>query len=172
MPDIGSARPPTLIDTVWQLAYRIGFPLACLWWRLSRRRHEGALVAICVDGGLLLLRSSYRAAWNLPGGTVHPGEAPDAAVRRELSEEIGLATDQPLQHLGTVTGLWEGRRDCVHLFELHLPALPPLRLDNREIIAARLVPWTDLAALALTGPVRAYVDRRLTTTTPDPSVES
>ena len=38
---------------------------------------------------LLLLRTSPRA-WELPGGAVEPGEAPDAAVLREVQEETGL----------------------------------------------------------------------------------
>jgi 8-oxo-dGTP pyrophosphatase MutT (NUDIX family) len=38
---------------------------------------------------LLLLRTSPRA-WELPGGAVEPGEAPDIAVRREVREETGL----------------------------------------------------------------------------------
>ena len=38
---------------------------------------------------LLLLRTSPRA-WELPGGAVEPGEAPDVAVLREVQEETGL----------------------------------------------------------------------------------
>jgi hypothetical protein len=36
--------------------------------------------------------------------------------------------------------------------------LPRLRLDNREIVGARLVPLRDLRAMRLTEPVRAYVN--------------
>ncbi|WP_144875539.1 NUDIX hydrolase [Microbacterium sp. 1.5R] len=43
------------------------------------------------DGRVLLARwiEGRRVAWTMPGGGLEPGEAPDAAVRRELVEETG-----------------------------------------------------------------------------------
>ena len=49
------------------------------------------MVAVYVGPALLLVRSSYRTGWHLPGGGVRRGEMPEAAARRELAEEIGLA---------------------------------------------------------------------------------
>jgi 8-oxo-dGTP pyrophosphatase MutT (NUDIX family) len=151
---------PSWVDLAWQTAYRVGFPLARIWWRLRRDRNEGALVAIRVDGALLLVRSSYRREWNFPGGGVRAGEAPDAAARRELMEELGVSVPV-LNGAGVFTGLCEGRRGRVHLFELHLEEAPALRLDGREIIAARLVPPGDVATFRLTPPVAAYVAGRV-----------
>ena len=53
--------------------------------------------------------------------------------------------------------IWDGRPDRVHFFELRLDQLPELRLDNREIVAARLVSPEELPGMALTGPVTAYL---------------
>jgi 8-oxo-dGTP diphosphatase len=108
---------------------------------------------------LLLVRSSYRVAWNFPGGTVRRGETPEMAAPRELAEEIGLAGYRLLRP-GIACGVWDGRIDRVHFFELQLEQLPELRLDNREIIGARLVPAAELRGMALTGPVTAYLRRR------------
>jgi len=48
---------------------------------------------------LLCLRSTTRAycpgVWDLPGGHVEPGESDDAALRRELEEELGIAMRDP-----------------------------------------------------------------------------
>jgi 8-oxo-dGTP pyrophosphatase MutT (NUDIX family) len=113
MPDLEHARPSTIRNAAWRTAYRIGFPLARLRWRVRRQRHEGALVAVHVGPALLLVRSSYRIAWNFPGGTIRRGETPEMAARRELAEEIGL-TGYRLLPAGTACGIWDGRIDRVH----------------------------------------------------------
>jgi len=85
------------------------------------------------------------------------------AARRELAEEIGLATQRAaLSPVGEACGLWDGRRDRVHFFALRLDALPPLRFDNREIVGARLVPLNEIRNLPLTEPVRVYIEGRTT----------
>ncbi|EEA00543.1 NUDIX hydrolase [Burkholderia sp. H160] len=158
MPSLERARPATLVDSVWRMVLRLGFPLARAWWHLRRPRHEGALVAIYVGQALLLVKSSYRAEWGFPGGSIQSGETPAAAAQREMREEIGLSS-YPLLPTGSVYGTWDGRRDQVHFFELHLDCMPELRLDNREIIAAHLASPEELHGIALTGAVAAYLGR-------------
>jgi 8-oxo-dGTP diphosphatase len=56
------------------------------------------LVAACalvdIDGRVLLARrpegKKMAGLWEFPGGKLHPGETPEAAVIRELKEEIGI----------------------------------------------------------------------------------
>ena len=59
--------------------------------------------------------------WGLPGGKIEPGEAPDAAARREVLEETGLAVPQ-------VEHLWTGNRPSVStpdgLVEMHVFCAP------------------------------------------------
>ncbi len=54
-----------------------------------------------------------RWSWEVPKGFIEPGETPDQAARRELSEETGFALQpEALQELGTSTpeaGLIKGR---------------------------------------------------------------
>ncbi len=146
----------TVADRCWQAAYRLAYPLARLWWAVRHPRHRGALVCIRVGAQVLLVRQSYRRAWTLPGGGVRPAETPEAAARRELLEELGLSI--PALHPATILhGTWEGQRDEVHVFELALDRLPPLCLDNREVVDARLFAPADLPGLRLAGPVSDYL---------------
>ena len=130
---MSSTRP---VDAAWQLAFRLGFPLARVWWRLRGARREGALVAVYVDQALLIVRSSYLKEWNFPGGGIKRGETPDAAARRELAEEIGLIAPRLLP-AGEEMGEWDGCEYCLHFFELRLDRIPKLYLDHREIVEAR-----------------------------------
>ena len=144
-----------LIDHGWRTAYRLAYPMARLWWRLTNPLHQGALVLLYVGEEVLLVRTSYQTAWSLPGGGVQPGETAEDAARRELAEEIGISVPH-LTPAGTLTGNWDGRRDHVSFFEARLATLPNLRPDGREVVAACLTPIAALAGLRLTGPVADY----------------
>ena len=48
------------MDRFWRLAYRVGFRAARLWWRVRRPAHDGAVVAVWVDGRVLAVQQSYR----------------------------------------------------------------------------------------------------------------
>lgn len=69
-------------------------------------RHRGSVVIVATPapGQLVLIRQFrpviQRWLWELPAGSLDPGEAPDAAVVRECEEEIGL-TPQRVTLLGS-----------------------------------------------------------------------
>lgn len=68
-----------------------GGPSAWEWRRgLPRKRMAAASVLVDDDGRVILVRPTYRPGWDLPGGVVEQDEAPLAAARRELAEELGL----------------------------------------------------------------------------------
>ncbi len=95
-------------------------------------------------------------------GSVKPGETPDAAARRELAEEIGLIAPRLLPAVAKPSGeMGRAERPGAHFFELLLDRLPELQLDNREIIAARLVSPEELRGIAVTGPVAVYVEEHM-----------
>ena len=115
-------------------------------------------MAVRVGPELLLVRSSYRTEWNFPGGGVRTGETPLRAAGREMEEEIGFAAGLA-EPADVLTGIWDGRPDRVHVYEVRLDDLPRLRLDNREIVEARLFATRELDGVAVTGPVAAYLAR-------------
>jgi 8-oxo-dGTP diphosphatase len=55
-----------------------------------------AVALIDVDGRILLAQrpegKSMAGLWEFPGGKVEPGETPEAALVRELHEELGIET--------------------------------------------------------------------------------
>jgi 8-oxo-dGTP pyrophosphatase MutT (NUDIX family) len=152
--------PTRLVDAVWRLALLLAYRGLRAWWFLRRPHHRGAVAALWHGGRVLLVRTSYRRCWCFPGGGIGRDEPPEAAVARELREEIGLAVAPSLRLAQVTTHHWENRDDEVHLFEGELAAPPRLVLDNREIVTARFFAPEELAGIELPPHVRAYLDRR------------
>ena len=148
-----------LSDYAWRTAYRAAYLGLRIWWRVWPVAHRGALVALHVDGKLLLIRNSYRRGWTLPGGGVEPGDASIDAAIRELREELGLVVTMGGVPI-VVTGAWEGRPETVDIFDLTLSTEPSLQVDDREVIEARFVDPTALSIMKLTGPAAAYAALR------------
>lgn len=55
-----------------------------------------AVALVDLDGRVLIARrppgKAMAGLWEFPGGKVHPGETPEAALIRELAEELGIDT--------------------------------------------------------------------------------
>lgn len=76
----------------------VTFALTAGDWRAAQARRPTVLVVavalIDADGRVLLAQrpqgKSMAGLWEFPGGKVHAGETPEAALIRELDEELGL----------------------------------------------------------------------------------
>ncbi|HSM67452.1 MAG TPA: NUDIX hydrolase [Ilumatobacteraceae bacterium] len=55
----------------------------------TKRMGAGAVIRDA-DGRVLIVKPTYKPAWELPGGAVEDDESPRAACVRELHEELGI----------------------------------------------------------------------------------
>ncbi|MEJ8824283.1 NUDIX domain-containing protein [Variovorax humicola] len=89
-------------------------------------------------GRLLVFHHPEDRGMQLPKGTIEPGEAPEAAVRRELLEESGIHYTGDLLSLGTIdrhceAGVEGSKRrhpQLWHLFLMRLQAVLPETFDH------------------------------------------
>ena len=102
------------------------------------------------QGRVLLLETTYKPDWELPGGVVDPGESPRVAAQRELAEELGTSfpLGQPLEVDWMPPYLGWG--DAIEfIFDgglLPTSAIDEFRLTDGEIAAAHWVEPGDLPA--------------------------
>ena len=63
-----------------------------------KRIHVAAAVIRGIDGRILIARRAdtqhQGGLWEFPGGKVEPGEAVEAALARELQEELNIVVTQ------------------------------------------------------------------------------
>lgn len=148
---------------MWTAFYRLAFALARAWWFVRRPHTQGAVVAIWHQGRVLLVRSSYRRSYGLPGGFIKHGETPAEAASRELAEELQLhIPPADLKVAWRESTFFEHRHDTTTVCEITLDALPTIRVDGREIVAAEWTTPIDARSLALSPPVAGYLFRGLT----------
>jgi 8-oxo-dGTP diphosphatase len=122
--------------SVRRLGYRAAYAGLRIYWFV---RHPGTSGVKCVltDGDrILLVRHTYGPrGWDLPGGSLHAGEAPETAARREMNEELGIAIHE-FADLGQMV-IHEGHRDDhVHYFRAELRE-PNMTIDRGELMTAR-----------------------------------
>ncbi|HJE51682.1 MAG TPA: NUDIX hydrolase [Tessaracoccus flavescens] len=101
-------------------------------------------------GNVLLLETTYKQDWELPGGVVEPGESPRVGAIREIEEELGITVElgQPLlvdwmpPYLG-----WSDAVEFIFDGGTISPSVAQvLGTDDREIKAIHWVPAAEVAS--------------------------
>ena len=114
-----------------------------------------AAALIAADGRILVqqrpLNKHHGGLWEFPGGKVEPGETPEAALARELAEELGIgveaadlhpvafsrgsAGDRPMVLLLYRAERWEGTAQAIEA--------PAIRWVAPDELAALAMPPAD-----------------------------
>lgn len=121
---------------------------------LPRKRVAAGVVYRDEERRVLLVETSYKSEWDIPGGTVDADEPPWHTARREVAEELGL--DRPLGRLLVIDYIptegpmpegmafvWDGglltagERDGLTLTD---PEILSVRFCSDEEIAERVKP--------------------------------
>lgn len=152
----------SIIDRLFQLGYICAYQLMRLNWAIRRPVTQGALVALWNKGEILLVKNSYVRYHSLPGGYLHSGETALQAAIRELGEETGIRVrPEELRLSIEERHEWEGKQDCVTIFELDVDTRPNIRIDHREVVDARFYPPAQALALNLFPPLRRSIERHV-----------
>lgn len=121
--------------------------------------HPGAAAVVPVfEGDEVVLVRQYRHAlkdfiWEIPAGTLDPGESALACARRELIEETGYAAAS-WRELGVITPVPGYSDERVFLF-LAAGLSPAVQaLDSDEVLAAHRLPWARALEMVAAGEIR------------------
>ena len=120
--------------------------------------HPGAVVVLpVVDRDHVCLLRNQRfvigeTLWEVPAGTLEPGEPVEDAAVRELMEETGYTARRwrPLGHYFPSPGVLDEK---MHLF-VALDLTPgPAKPEADEHLEPKVVPWADALRMALDGSI-------------------
>ena len=105
--------------------------------RLAYRRIVNPLtlgvrcIVVRDDGHVLLVRHTYLPGWYLPGGGVDRGESLEAAIARELMEEVGVTPRERPALFHAYSNFSEHKSDHVVVFVIK--SFDMVSAPNREI---------------------------------------
>lgn len=128
---------------------------------LEMVRHPGASAVIPMldrpdsrDPRIILIRQYRYAAedylWEIPAGTLDPGEAPEHCARRELREEAGVKAER-LRHLSTIFTTPGFTDERIHLYlATGLTRVPPAP-EVDEFLETHEVRWSEIGAMIRDG---------------------
>jgi len=134
------------------------WPVFVFYFRLSGSRAR-ALV-ICDDEILLVQSWLSNKKWSLPGGGTKKDESLVTAAVRELYEETGIETaESSLTKLGTFKHTKYHFDYLGHLYVLNLAEKPELKLQRKEIRAAKWIPIEDSKQYRLNDETRSALRR-------------
>jgi ADP-ribose pyrophosphatase len=121
--------------------------------------HPGAVVILpVIDADHICLLRNFRfvigeTLWELPAGTLEPGEPIERAAERELLEETGY-TAKKWRSLGFLYASPGVLDEKLHLFVAQDLTPGAARPEADEQLEPKTVPWSDALRMALDGSIK------------------
>ncbi len=122
-------------------------------------RHPGAAAIVpLMDDHTILLLKQYRHAvggfiWEIPAGTLEPGEDPRRCARRELTEETGYAANH-FEPLAEITPLPAYSDERIHLFLATGLTKATQNLDEDELLFVHRVDVNQAVKMVAEGKIQ------------------
>ena len=123
---------------------------------LEMVRHPGAaaVVPFISDTEILLVRQFRYAAQGfiheVPAGTLHPGEAPEACAAREVQEEVGHRAGS-FRHLASIYTTPGFTDEVIHLYAARDLTPVQQNLDQDEVLTVERLPFTEALRMIRDG---------------------
>jgi ADP-ribose pyrophosphatase YjhB (NUDIX family) len=131
---------------VW--AHRLVGKAARIVWRITKPRTIGVRAILLDRGGrIALVRHTYMDHWYLPGGGVKKGKSIDAALFRELAEEVGVTGARIERVLGVYHSRREGKDDHIVIFVAQAGLDASAELRRTDLAEIEEADWFALDAL-------------------------
>jgi ADP-ribose pyrophosphatase len=131
---------------------------------LEMVRHPGASAVVPLldppdapDPRVILIRQYRYAAldylWEIPAGTLDPGEQPEQCALRELREEAGVRAAS-LRHLTTVYTTPGFTDERIFLYAATGLTRVPAALEHDEFLETHEIRWNEVGAMIRDGRIR------------------
>ena len=118
--------------------------------------HPGAVAIVALDAAQnVLIVKQFRSAaqrvlWEIPAGTLHPGEPPHDCAVRELQEETGYFPGK-LEHIGGIYPAPGYTTEFIHLFIATELSESKLEHDEDEFIEVERLSLPEAIAMIEDG---------------------
>lgn len=86
------------------------------WWVIRPQTHGVRALVFNKQGEILLVKHKYGEGWFLPGGKMKSNESPENGLKRELNEELGIASPVIDHILGVYTNIQEYKKDTITVY--------------------------------------------------------
>lgn len=116
---------------------------------LPKKRMGSGVIIRNKKGEILLLKTSYKDHWEIPGGVVEENESPLQTAEREVYEEIGLKINiKSCLVIHYRAGMKDQDENIMFVSDGGiLENLNKLKLDGKEIVEAKFVSFEKAVKL-------------------------